>query len=145
MPTPDPRTPRTTPPVGVSASVRRLGATFLALGRIRLELLAIEVQEEKERAVAMLFWAVLSALIGGFSLVFGALLLTVAMWDSHRLLTLGLSTGLFMLLSAFGLWRITHLSADSATPFSASLAELSADERTLRGAGQGDEGARKTP
>jgi uncharacterized membrane protein YqjE len=132
--------PAQAPPGGgsrasVSAGVRRLGASFLALGRIRLELLAIEVQEEKERAVSMLFWAVLSALVGGFGLVFGALLLTVALWDSHRMLALGLSSGLFIVLAAYGLWRIRHLSGGGATLFSASLAELAADERVLRGSG----------
>jgi uncharacterized membrane protein YqjE len=142
MPTPD---PAQTPPRGVSDSVRRLGASFLALGRIRLELLAIEVQEEKERAVAMLFWAVLSALVGGFGLVFGALLLTMVLWDSHRLLALGLSTGLFIMLAAYGLWRIGQLSAGGATLFSSSLAELASDERVLRGAGPAGDSGRKAP
>lgn len=149
MPTPDPGTiqppPRGGAPASLSASARRLGASFLALGRIRLELLAIEVQEEKERAVAILFWAVLSALVGGFGLVFGALLLTVALWDSHRLLALGLSSGLFIALAAFGLWRIRHLSSGGATLFSASLAELAADERVLRGAGAAGDVGRKAP
>ena len=139
MPAPEPGSAQSAPrgglPPGVSASVRRLGASFLALGRIRLELLAIEVQEEKERAVAMLFWAVLSALVGGFGLVFGALLLTVAFWDSHRLLALGLSSGLFIALAAYGLSRIGQLSSKGGTLFSASLAELAADERVLRGSG----------
>lgn len=142
MSTPD---PVQTPPRGVSDSVRRLGASFLALGRIRLELLAIEVQEEKERAVAMLFWAVLGALVGGFGLVFGALLLTVALWDSHRLLALGLASGLFIALAAYGLWRVGQLSSGGATLFSASLAELASDERVLRGAGSGEDSIRKSP
>ena len=38
----------------VSGPLRRLGASLLTLGRIRLELLAIEVQEEKDRIAGLL-------------------------------------------------------------------------------------------
>jgi len=76
----------------VSAPLRRLGASLLALGRIRLELFAIEVQEEKDRIASLLLWAVVAALLVGFGLVMAVLLITVALWDTHRLLALGLAT-----------------------------------------------------
>jgi uncharacterized membrane protein YqjE len=41
----------------VSGPLRRLGSSLLTLGRIRLELLAIEVQEEKDRIAGLLLWA----------------------------------------------------------------------------------------
>ena len=53
----------------VSAPLRRLGASLLTLGRIRLELFAIEAQEEKERVAGLLLWAVLAALLAGFGLL----------------------------------------------------------------------------
>jgi uncharacterized membrane protein YqjE len=138
---PGPTPPPTGSAPGVSATVRRLGASFLALGRIRLELLAIEVQEEKERAVSMLFWGVLSALMTGFGLVFAALWLTVALWDSYRLLALGGACGAFIAAAAFGVWRIGRLGAGGSTLFAASLAELRADEQTLRATPERRDGA----
>ncbi|MCP6237395.1 phage holin family protein, partial [Klebsiella pneumoniae] len=53
----------------VSAPLRRLGASLLTLGRIRLELLAIEVQEEKEHIAQLVLWAVLAALLAGFAVM----------------------------------------------------------------------------
>ena len=81
----------------VSAPLRRLGASMLTLGRIRLELFAIEAQEEKERITSLLLWAVLAALLAGFGLLMVILLITVALWDSHRLLALGGGTAVLVL------------------------------------------------
>ena len=61
----------------VSAPLRRLGASLMTLGRIRLELFAIEAQEEKERIASLLLWAVLAALLAGFGLLMLILLVTV--------------------------------------------------------------------
>jgi uncharacterized membrane protein YqjE len=116
----------------VSDSLRRLGASLLALGRIRFELLALELQEEKERLAALLFWAVLSALLAGFGLVFVALWITAAFWDEHRLAALAAFSLLFLLGCGFGVLRLRRLLAQDAAPFSTSLAELRADEDGLR-------------
>lgn len=120
------------PADSVTGSLRRLGASLFALGRIRLELFAIELREEKERVTSLLFWAVLAALLGGFGLVFLALWLTVAFWDTHRLLALGLSCAVFLGLGLFGALRVRQLLSDRAAPFAASLGELRDDEAGLR-------------
>jgi len=121
-----------TTPETVSRTLRSLGASLLALGRIRLELLAIEVQEEKERLAALLFWAVLSALAAGFGLVFVLLWVTVALWEEHRLLALGGASLLFIGLGAFGVLRLRRLTSQAGAPFAASLGELRGDEAALR-------------
>lgn len=117
---------------GVSGPVRRLGASLLALGRIRLELLAIEVQEEKDRIASLLLWAVLTALMAGFAAVFVALFITVALWDSYRLAALGVSAALFIGLAVWGAWRVRGLTADQPTLFQSSIAELRHDSDALR-------------
>lgn len=111
--------------------VRRLGASLLTLGRIRLELLAIEVQEEKARIAALLFWAAFTAILAGFALVFVALTLTVLLWDSHRLLALGLSAGVFVAVAAAGVWKLRCLTRQGHTLFASSLAELRRDAAAL--------------
>lgn len=115
----------------VSETLGRLGASLLALGRIRLELFALDFQEEKERLAALLFWSVLSALLGGLALVFVALTVTVALWDSHRLAALLACSAVFVAGLLFGLWRLRRLG-DAPGPFATSLAELRADEQGLR-------------
>lgn len=116
----------------VSGPVRRLGASLLALGRIRLELLAIEVQEEKDRIASLLLWAVLTALMAGFGAVFVALFVTVALWDTHRLAALGVAAALFIGLAGFGAWRLQRLVAGPSTLFQSSIAELRQDSAALR-------------
>lgn len=116
----------------MSGPVRRLGASLLALGRIRLELLSIEVQEEKERIAALLFWAVLIALLAGFGLVFIALAVTVALWDTHRLAALVGAAVVFVALAAVGALRVRRLAGSGSTLFKTSIAELRQDAAALR-------------
>ncbi|TXI18642.1 MAG: hypothetical protein E6Q67_11515 [Roseateles sp.] len=116
----------------VSAPLRRLGASLLALGRIRLELFAIEVQEEKDRIASLLLWAVVAALLVGFGLVMAVLLITVALWDTHRLLALGLATLLLGGAALYALLQVRRLVGLPATLFQASIAELREDAATLR-------------
>lgn len=122
----------TEPADRVSGPVRRLGASLLALGRIRLELLSIEVHEEKERIAALLLWAVLTALMVGFGAVFAALFVTVALWDSHRLTAVGVSALLFIGLAVVGLLRLRRLLGGGSTLFQTSIAELRGDAAALR-------------
>ena len=116
----------------VSGPVRRLGASLLALGRIRLELLAIEVQEEKERISALLLWTVLTALLASFGLVFVALCITVALWDTHRLAALGAGAVVFVALAGVGALRVRRLTGGGSTLFKTSIAELRDDAAALR-------------
>lgn len=120
------------PTASVTNSARRLVSSVIALGRIRLELLAIEAQEEKERFSQLVFWGVLSALTVGFGLVFVALFGTVLLWESHRLWPLGIATLVFVVLAIYGLSRVRQLVGQGSTLFKTSLAELRADEAVLR-------------
>jgi len=117
---------------GVSGPVRRLGASLLALGRIRLELLALEIQEEKERIASLLVWAVLTAMTAGFAAVFVALFITVALWDTHRQAALGVAALLFVGIAMLGALRVKRLTANHQAPFQSSIAELRQDGSALR-------------
>ena len=116
----------------VSGPVRRLGTSLIALGRIRLELLAIELHEEKARVSELLLWSVLTALMVGFGAVFVALLVTVALWETHRLAALGASALLFIALAAVGTMRLRQLVSGGSTLFQSSIAELREDSAALR-------------
>jgi uncharacterized membrane protein YqjE len=115
-----------------SGAFGRFSASVLALGRIRLELLAIEVQEEKERIASMLVWAVVAAFLGCFALVFLALFITLLLWDSHRLLALGGFTALFLVLAAVGVLRLRELFGTGSSLFQSTIAELREDSRALK-------------
>ncbi|MDG0856818.1 phage holin family protein [Roseateles puraquae] len=116
----------------VSGPLRRLGASMLTLGRIRLELFAIEAQEEKERIASLLLWAVLAALLAGFGLLMVILLITVALWDSHRLLALGAGTAVLVAAATVAVSKVKALIDQPASLFQASIGELRADADALR-------------
>ncbi|MCE4555680.1 phage holin family protein [Roseateles cellulosilyticus] len=115
----------------VSGPLRRLGASLLTLGRIRLELLAIEAQEEKERIAQLLLWAVLAALLAGFAVLMALVLAIVALWDSHPLLALGGACVVLVVAAALALRQLKSLVAQPSTLFQASIAELRDDADAL--------------
>lgn len=118
-------------PEPVSGPLRRLGSSLLTLGRIRLELLAIEAQEEKERIAGLALWAVLAALLAGFGLLMLVLLFVVALWDSHRLLAIGGAAVVLLAAAAMAVARLKALLAQPTTLFRASIGELRQDADAL--------------
>lgn len=119
-------------PSRLGESLRGLADSGLATVQTRLELFAVELKEEKLRAGGFLFDTVLAALFIGFGVVFLLAFLTVLLWDSQRLLALGLATaGLF----AAGIWAATRAATRmraGSRLFASSLAELAQDRDALK-------------
>ncbi|WP_031404484.1 phage holin family protein [Thiomonas sp. FB-Cd] len=106
--------------------------TLLGAAQTRLELITVELQEEKLRLARLLFMTVLTALFLGFAAVFAAVWITVGLWDGHRLLALGLSTALFVVLGIACATVAARTMAAGSGLFAASLAELHRDRQALR-------------
>lgn len=113
-------------------SLRSRLDTLLGAAQTRLALLTVELQEEKLRLARLLFMTVLTALFLGFAAVFAVLWVTVALWDDHRLLALGLSTGLFLVLGLAAASVAARTVAAGSRLFAASLAELDKDRDALK-------------
>lgn len=117
---------------GLFASLRGFTATSVALLRTRLELLKVEAQEEAGRITGLLFWGVAAVLLGIAGFVFLSIFLTVLLWDSHRLLALGVFTALFLGAAGVAIVTVLRLSRQGSQLFAASLAELRHDEAALK-------------
>ena len=116
------------------SSVQGLTATVVALFQTRLELLATEVEEEKQRLLAVLAWGAVAVLMGTVACVFLAGFITVVFWDTHPLLALG---GLTLAFAGACLWAVRRVNAVVQAPggmLAASLAELQADHDALKAA-----------
>ena len=128
-----------TPQLGASrlmSSLQGLTATLVAIFQTRLELLATEVEEEKQRMLAVLGWGAVAVLMGTVACVFLAGFITVLLWDSHPLLALGGLTLAFALACA-GAWRrVNAIVQAPGGALTASLAELQADHDALAAAVQ---------
>lgn len=117
---------------GLLASVKGLLGTSLTLVQTRLQLLATELEEEGQRLLALMIWGGIALFALSAGLVFVAILLTVLLWDSNRLLALGIFSAVFLglgFVATFVAWRLARTASGL---FSASLAELSKDRAALR-------------
>lgn len=123
-------------PAGVLASLRGCAGTAVALVRTRLELLKTEAREEAGRITGLLLWGVAAVLLGVAGLVFLAIFLTVLLWDSHRLLALGVFAALFIAAAGVAVASALRLARQGSQLFAASLAELRRDKDALAGGGR---------
>jgi uncharacterized membrane protein YqjE len=121
---------------GLLASLRGLAATGLALLQNRLELLAVEVQEEKSRIASLAAYSVAAVILLGAGAVFLAVFVTVLMWESNRLMALAVFSALFIGGGLICLLAARRLASMPSALFAGSLAELAKD----RSAAEGDNG-----
>lgn len=107
---------------------------MLELVQIRLELFSIEAQEEVLRVGALLVYGAIAVAFLSLGVVLLALLITVALWDSHRLLALSIFTGLFFVIGGMAAWLARERVRSGTRLFSASIEELKQDRDSLRAA-----------
>ena len=116
---------------GVLAALRRLGATTVELLYTRLELVATELEEERNRILRLLLLTVAAI----FFLVAGILLLTffiiIVAWDTHRVLAAGLLTVLYFVIGGIFAINARNAAKTHAKLFTATLAELKKDRDGL--------------
>jgi uncharacterized membrane protein YqjE len=118
-------------PTRLLDGLRGAADSGLALLSTRLQLLGVELAEERVRVLALLTYGAVALIALGAGLVFLAMFVTVLLWDVNRLLALGvfsvlfIGTGIFALLTALGYARM------KSPLFSASLAELRKDREEL--------------
>ena len=125
------------PGIGFDA-LRRVAAAVVALGRIKLQLFALEWQEEKARIAQLLLLATLGSLLVGFALIALALTVTVALWDTpHRLVALIVTTVVLGGGAVASVWRIMSLLR-GPSPWDSNVDQLQRDEAALRGTGPRD-------
>jgi len=118
---------------GIAERLARIGDAALGTAQTRLALLAVEVEEEGLRLGTALFHLILAALFTGFGLLALAVFVTVWLWDSHRLVALGVDSLLFLGLAAWTATQAQRRLAGGTRLFRDSIAELERDRDALRG------------
>lgn len=84
MTDPEP-SPSNAPASGLFRSLSNLLATLIALAQTRFELLTTEIQEEIQRAAALLIWGSIALLAAGIGVFFVGITVIVVFWDTHRI------------------------------------------------------------
>ncbi|MDO8787184.1 MAG: phage holin family protein [Sulfuritalea sp.] len=116
---------------GLFASTKGLLGTGVTLLHNRLELLGVELAEERLRLVSLLAYGGAAFLCIAAGLIFLAIFLTVLLWESNRLLALGVFSALFLGAGVASLMLAMSLARPGSKLFSASLAELRRDRDAL--------------
>lgn len=125
--------PENPPPApGIIGSLRQLGAGLVAGVHDRVELLALELHEEKLRLIQTLVWIGVVVGTGAMTVVFASLTLVVLFWDSARLAVVGGLAAFYglALVASVAFFR-RHL-ARQPRPFAATREELKEDAACIR-------------
>ena len=117
---------------GFLAHIRQLGASLLGHVAMRVELLSIEVQEEKARLVRLAMSAALVSALLIISLVMVAILILSIYWDTPYRVSAALwLAGTFVVLTAGGSFYLAAQLRGSTTLFATSASELRRDADAL--------------
>jgi uncharacterized membrane protein YqjE len=116
---------------GIYAASRRLMATVLDIGQVRLSLIGTELELEKRRFFDGLLWGGIALMVLGVgtALLCGLVVMMVA--EGHRLIAMGVLTLFFLLLGIFLLLTARQRLRGSGGTFDHSVAELQQDRVEL--------------
>jgi uncharacterized membrane protein YqjE len=112
---------------GLFASARSLLGAVLDLGQTRLQLAAVEVEEERARIAELLLWATCALFFIGLGIVFTSLLVVLLCWNGPREWVLGGFAALFAGLGGWAAATWRHKLRTKPAFLAATLAELERD------------------
>jgi uncharacterized membrane protein YqjE len=95
--------------------------------RTRLELVAVEFDEERGRIAERLVLIFVAVLFFAFAVVAASALVVVWFWDTHRIAAILGVTLFHLLVGSAALWRLGARQRTAASPFAATIAELERD------------------
>lgn len=116
---------------GLFESLSMFGATFVAIVQTRLELLSVDLEEEREHLFSLLLTALAAIFFLGVAVVLVAILIAVAFWENHRLLVLGILAGVFVAAGIAAWAYFMHRVRTKPKLLTSTLSELRKDRQHL--------------
>lgn len=117
---------------GFLTHIRQLGASLLGHAAMRVELLSIEVQEEKARLARLAMSAALVSALLIVSIVMVAILILAIYWDTpYRVWAASWLVGIFAIFTVGGGFYLSAQLRLSSTLFATSASELRRDADAL--------------
>ena len=121
--------------MAITDTVRRLGTTLLSMIQTRLELAAIEIEEESQRLLGYFVLVLLALVLFGIAMLLVSLAIVLVFWDSYRIqAALGLAA---LFGAAAALVGVKLRASFAARPrlLAATVGELNKDINFIRNAG----------
>jgi len=119
-------------PTGFIGSFLALGEGLLSSVQDRLELLSVELHEEKFRLIQIFIWISAAVFTGMMAITFASLTIVYLFWETARLAALGGLTVLYAVIWAVIVVAFRRYLARQPKPFMATLGEISADRACIR-------------
>ncbi|RQS54048.1 phage holin family protein [Burkholderia sp. Bp8986] len=113
--------------------LRRFVGSAIGLLQTRLELVGIELAEEKERLMGVLFLGLAAMMLATMALISLTVLVTIAFWDTYRWQSLAVITALYAIAGIACALKARTSLREAPTVFEATLAELEKDREAFRG------------
>ena len=107
----------------------------------RLELAAVEFQEDARRLLGYLAWSLLAAFLAGGAILLVALFVILLFWDAYRLQAVAGMAAVLGMAALLIVARVRARLKAQAPPLAATLAELRKDVEYLRHAAHSHAGA----
>ena len=117
---------------GLGGTLRRLGDTLLSTLHNRVQLLGVELEEERAWLISTLIWTAAAVFLSGLTVV---LVVITAVWlspESARPWVLVGFTAIFTLLSVNSIACLRRQITTKPPPFAATGAELKKDIEWIR-------------
>ncbi|HVU25217.1 MAG TPA: phage holin family protein [Opitutus sp.] len=118
-------------PEGLPASARNLARSVLGLVRTRLELFALELQEERLRTARLLVWLGVATTLVAAGILVATGALALLLWRTAGyagLITVAVGT---LALAAGLFWFLRRQIVEGPEPFEATIAEFKKDAQWL--------------
>lgn len=112
-------------------SLKTLAGSVTAILHTRMELLAIDLEEARERLTMLITLLLMALFFIGVGIVLLTLLIIVLFWDTHRLQVMAGLTGLFLAGGVAAAWMAVQKMRTLPRVFAATLAILYRDSARL--------------
>lgn len=120
--------------MSVKQNLGSVAGDFTALLKTRLELLTLELSEEKDRLLSVLLFGAVGLLFLHLALMVVAVLVGLFFWDTeYRYLAMAILVLVYVLVGVGCLLLMKKQLGLAATPFSATVDALKDDAAALRG------------
>jgi uncharacterized membrane protein YqjE len=116
--------------VNLGDATKRIAQRMLVIVENRLQLLMVEAQEERERALLAIWLALGAAAFGLLAGVAFTIVIAAALWDHSPVIALLVLAALYTIAAAFFYRRLTHLQRDWQT-LPGTLDQLKKDRECL--------------
>jgi uncharacterized membrane protein YqjE len=121
------------PPAGILQSFRRLCDTGVTLLHNRVQLFAVEAQEQKARLIKVLLLAAVTVFLGNLALLLLTATIVVLAGEGRRVLALAGLCVIYLLAAAGAFFALRKELRSAPPPFSGTLGELRKDQEWLSG------------